>query len=198
MLTLWEINGHLICNNAGTALIQCESCPCVGYECDQCIGNDAPRILMARFSGVVSRGSACGDALAAFLNNTDIELAQIVPADPSSRAACYYCWAGNIGECLAGGTIETWCVDHFNITSTSGLVSVRVAIANALYPTRTISLTTGQQTENGNWNPSFFYGGDNPDVPMDCLHLDVTKLWTGDQQTMVVDYSGSSVRLWAP
>ena len=169
------------------------NCPCCmqAEECYYCNEGTTPKILKARFSGVVSRGSPCGDALAAFLNGTDITLPQ------TANNSCVYCATAQVPPCSV------------SITGCDGLAVVPPAQFTiwAQITTYTMDCSsnppgvyvrTRQETANGFQNPSWFCNGDKPALPMDCSTLDATKTWSGDQQLMVVDYSAATVRVWAP
>jgi hypothetical protein len=60
-LDLWETGGHLIENEAGTLLIECDECPCTA-DCDNCSGGTQPDTIEFTLANVGNGTcSNCGE-----------------------------------------------------------------------------------------------------------------------------------------
>lgn len=53
MGTLWERDGHLLSNDEGTALLECDECPCGEAPCVHCVGG-SPDAYLIRIAGFVN------------------------------------------------------------------------------------------------------------------------------------------------
>lgn len=53
MGTLWERDGHLIENDGGTALLECDTCPCGEAPCIHCV-DGSPDSYLIRIAGFVN------------------------------------------------------------------------------------------------------------------------------------------------
>lgn len=57
MGTLWQRGGKLVANDGGTALVECDDCPC-GSACSHCVGGRAPKAYLVHIEGIVAGGGA--------------------------------------------------------------------------------------------------------------------------------------------
>ena len=91
MGSLWQIGGHLVTNDDGTELIECDECPCPG-QCTACTANTTPAWVGVKFEGATDPGNG----LAAFINGRTFELPQQSGANVQFpgilwAASCSYC-----------------------------------------------------------------------------------------------------------
>jgi hypothetical protein len=141
MGTLWEIDGHLIGNDGGTALLECDECPCGERACPRCDAGTTPiavDVTWAAGTNVFGDGAGCDgdcDDWASTWELAKLSAAEIAvlyaaypdtfnfifPEQPPPAVGCYFgltaglpCGAAAvIGEILLGGASG---IAQFNVT----------------------------------------------------------------------------------